>query len=111
MAWRGTDIKLSPEVEQRSGLHVILTEFHERASTGNSSSAPPGKGIPVRPRPSSAGKTNSSGASSRPGRDRGLAMDPETLRLHGYLLKDPRCLFDDVPPDNPYLTCQARAGA
>ena len=29
MAGRGTDIKLSPEVEQRGGLHVILTEFHE----------------------------------------------------------------------------------
>ncbi|MCW5706966.1 MobH family relaxase [Shinella sp.] len=24
-------------------------------------------------------------------------------RLHGYLLKDPRILFDDVPPNNPYL--------
>lgn len=31
MAGRGTDIKLSPEVEERGGLHVILTEFHESA--------------------------------------------------------------------------------
>jgi preprotein translocase subunit SecA len=29
MAGRGTDIKLSPEVRARGGLHVILTEFHE----------------------------------------------------------------------------------
>lgn len=29
MAGRGTDIKLDAEVEQRGGLHVILTEFHE----------------------------------------------------------------------------------
>ncbi|HEU0187727.1 MAG TPA: DEAD/DEAH box helicase [Gallionellaceae bacterium] len=31
MAGRGTDIKLSPEVKQKGGLHVILTEFHESA--------------------------------------------------------------------------------
>ena len=31
MAGRGTDIKLTPEVEARGGLHVILTEFHESA--------------------------------------------------------------------------------
>ena len=29
MAGRGTDIKLSPAVLERGGLHVILTEFHE----------------------------------------------------------------------------------
>lgn len=31
MAGRGTDIKLSPEVKEKGGLHVILTEFHESA--------------------------------------------------------------------------------
>ena len=31
MAGRGTDIKLSQEVEDSGGLHVILTEFHESA--------------------------------------------------------------------------------
>lgn len=31
MAGRGTDIELSEEVEQRGGLHVILTEFHDTA--------------------------------------------------------------------------------
>ncbi|MGO7394934.1 DEAD/DEAH box helicase [Rhizobium ruizarguesonis] len=29
MAGRGTDIKLSPDVVKRGGLHVILTEYHE----------------------------------------------------------------------------------
>jgi hypothetical protein len=28
----------------------------------------------------------------------------KSRRLHGYLLQDPKYLFDDVPPDNPYLT-------
>ena len=31
MAGRGTDIKLSLEVKEKGGLHVILTEFHESA--------------------------------------------------------------------------------
>lgn len=31
MAGRGTDIKLSPDVHAKGGLHVILTEFHESA--------------------------------------------------------------------------------
>lgn len=31
MAGRGTDIKLTPNVVKKGGLHVILTEFHESA--------------------------------------------------------------------------------
>src|SRR5690606_34343236 len=31
----------------------------------------------------------------------------KSRRLHGYLLKDPRSLFDDVPPNNPYLSIVA----
>ncbi|MDR0578736.1 MAG: TraI domain-containing protein [Candidatus Accumulibacter sp.] len=32
-----------------------------------------------------------------------VAGPRKTHRLHGYLLKDPKCLFDDVPPNNPHL--------
>jgi integrating conjugative element relaxase (TIGR03760 family) len=28
----------------------------------------------------------------------------KSRRLHGYLLADPQVLFDDVPPDNPFLS-------
>lgn len=28
----------------------------------------------------------------------------KTRRVHGYVLEDPRAVFADVPPDNPYLT-------
>ncbi|HGI9957942.1 MobH family relaxase [Pseudomonas aeruginosa] len=28
----------------------------------------------------------------------------KSRRLHGYLLQDPSSLFDEIPPDNPYLT-------
>ncbi|GHU37781.1 helicase [Betaproteobacteria bacterium] len=28
----------------------------------------------------------------------------KSRRLHGYLLEDPTCLFDDVPVNNPYLS-------
>ncbi len=27
----------------------------------------------------------------------------KSRRLHGYLLLDPKTVFDTVPPDNPYL--------
>ncbi|VFR31911.1 Pyruvate/2-oxoglutarate dehydrogenase complex, dihydrolipoamide acyltransferase (E2) component, and related enzymes [plant metagenome] len=30
----------------------------------------------------------------------------KSRRLHGYLLEDPSVVFDDVPPDNPYLSMQ-----
>lgn len=33
----------------------------------------------------------------------------KTRRVHGYVLEDPRTLFADVPPDNPYLTLQTMA--
>jgi integrating conjugative element relaxase (TIGR03760 family) len=38
-----------------------------------------------------------------------VAGPRKTHRLHGYLLKDPKCLFDDVPPNNPHLSV-ARGG-
>ena len=28
----------------------------------------------------------------------------KSRRLHGYLLEDPRVLFNDLPPNNPYLS-------
>lgn len=28
----------------------------------------------------------------------------KSRRLHGYLLNDPRCLFGDLPPNNPHLS-------
>lgn len=28
----------------------------------------------------------------------------KSRRLHGYLLSDAKCLFNDIPPDNPYLS-------
>ena len=33
-----------------------------------------------------------------------VAGPRKTHRLHGYLLKDPKCLFDEPPPNNPYLS-------
>ena len=33
----------------------------------------------------------------------------KTHRLHGYLLKDPKCLFNEMPPNNPHLSI-AQAG-
>jgi integrating conjugative element relaxase (TIGR03760 family) len=39
-----------------------------------------------------------------------VAGPRKTHRLHGYLLKDPKCLFDDVPPNNPYLSVVKGAG-
>jgi hypothetical protein len=33
-----------------------------------------------------------------------VAGPRKTHRLHGYLLKDLQCLFDDVPPNNPHLS-------
>jgi hypothetical protein len=33
-----------------------------------------------------------------------VAGPRKTHRLHGYLLKSPKCLFDDAPPNNPYLS-------
>jgi hypothetical protein len=31
----------------------------------------------------------------------------KSLRLHGYLLQSPSHLFDEIPPNNPYLTVSA----
>lgn len=28
----------------------------------------------------------------------------KSRRLHGYLLQEPKQLFDEIPPNNPYLT-------
>jgi hypothetical protein len=28
-------------------------------------------------------------------------------RLHGYLLQDPKHVFDEIPPNNPYLSLLA----
>jgi hypothetical protein len=39
-----------------------------------------------------------------------VAGPRKTHRLHGYLLKDPKCLFDDVPPNNPYLSVLQDSG-
>jgi hypothetical protein len=33
----------------------------------------------------------------------------KSRRVHGYLLQTSKCLFDEVPPDNPYLTLQGEA--
>jgi integrating conjugative element relaxase (TIGR03760 family) len=33
-----------------------------------------------------------------------VAGPRKSHRLHGYLLKDPKCLFDDAPPNNPHLS-------
>jgi integrating conjugative element relaxase (TIGR03760 family) len=33
----------------------------------------------------------------------------KSRRLHGYLLEDPRVLFSDMPPNNPYLSVSAAA--
>ena len=34
----------------------------------------------------------------------------KTHRLHGYLLKDPRCLFDEPPQNNPHLALVQDSG-
>ncbi|WP_349608060.1 MobH family relaxase [Cupriavidus sp. DF5525] len=35
----------------------------------------------------------------------------KSRRLHGYLLEDPRVLFSDMPPNNPYLSLSLSAGS
>ncbi|WP_454752302.1 MobH family relaxase [Cupriavidus necator] len=35
----------------------------------------------------------------------------KSRRLHGYLLEDPRVLFSDMPPNNPYLSLSPSAGS
>ncbi|MFC4252942.1 MobH family relaxase [Sinimarinibacterium flocculans] len=37
----------------------------------------------------------------------GIVGPRKSRRLHGYLLIDHACVFDDLPPDNPYLTLDA----
>lgn len=39
-----------------------------------------------------------------------VAGPRKTHRLHGYLLKDPKCLFDETPPNNPYLAVVPSTG-
>jgi hypothetical protein len=34
----------------------------------------------------------------------------KSRRLHGYLLQDPKYLFDEIPPNNPYLALNAGEG-
>ncbi|MBI6641965.1 DNA-binding domain-containing protein, partial [Pseudomonas synxantha] len=35
----------------------------------------------------------------------------KSRRLHGYLLQDPTCLFEESPPNNPYLCLQPQGTA
>jgi hypothetical protein len=35
----------------------------------------------------------------------------KSRRLHGYLLEDPRVLFSDMPPNNPYLSLSPSASS
>lgn len=40
-----------------------------------------------------------------------VAGPRKSRRVHGYLLEDPRVLFTDMPPNNPYLSLSACADA